>query len=247
MKKIKFHQLLTSLLLTVSLQTKAQGPCLKFHVIHSEPIGFVNNSGTPTGVHWDYLNAIEKDSGICINKELMPYARIWENIKHGKHDGGIIFKSESRSPIVVYASHIKSVPTVVIPLEGLHLKSYDDLRGLLIGTMRGIHLSERFDNDNTLNKIELTNFEQETRMINLKRIDAIAGNGLALMYQLKKFHVIEKVNLNDQLVLGEKEQWLQFSKKSPYLNRIPKLKQSIKKLKQDGTFNKILIKYYGEQ
>jgi ABC-type amino acid transport substrate-binding protein len=226
--------------------TKTPKPCLNFHVIHSEPLGYVNSVGESVGVHWDYLAAIEEHSGICINKKLMPYARIWQDIKNGKHDGGIIFKSKSRSDIVVYASHIKTVPTVVIPLKGMQIDSYNDLKGKLIGNMRGVHLSERFDNDKTLNILELLNFDQGTRMIKLNRIDAIAGNGLALTYQLNKFDAIDKVNLNNQLILGEKEQWLQFSKKSPYLNRILPLRESISQLKQDGTLHKILVKYYGE-
>lgn len=219
--------------------------CLDFHVIHTEPLGYVNQQGEPTGLHWEYLEALQKHSGLCMNISLMPYARIWESIKHGDHDGGIIFRSENRSKLVQYAGHIQTVPTVVIPLKGIKLNTYEDLQYLLIGNMRGVHLSKRFDNDKNLKIVELINFEQETRMIELKRLDAIAGNAFALIYQLEQYDVLDHVSVENQLKLGEKEQWLQFSRKSDKLHTLPILKKSLTELKQKGVFRDILVKYYG--
>jgi len=84
-------------------------------------------------------------------------------------------------------------------------------------------------------------------MIKHGRIDAIAGSALVLSYQLKRNNVGDKVNHKSKLTLGEKEQWLQFSKKSKYLDKIPAFKKAIKKLRLDGTFNLIMDKYYGKQ
>lgn len=221
-----------------------QEPCLDFHVIHSEPLGYINQQGIPTGVHWEYLEAIKQHSGLCINISLMPYARIWASIKSGYHDGGVIFKSSSRNQFVEYAGHIQTIPTVVIPLQGINLNSYNDLYDLLIGNMRGVHLSQKFDNDKNLNLVEVTSFEQETRMIKLKRLDAIAGNAFALIYQLKKYGVLDKVSLDNQFKLGEKEQWLQLSRKSQQLDKLPVLRKSLQELKAKGVFREILLKYY---
>ncbi len=229
----------------ISSDVTTQEKCLNFHVIHTEPLGYLNHKGKPTGVHWEYLEAIKQYSGLCITPMLMPYARIWKSISQGDHDGGIIFKSNNRSNIVKYAGHIRTVPTVVIPLKGITLNSYSDLKHLTIGNMRGVHLSKKFDNDKNLNIVEVINFEQETRMIKLKRLDAIAGNKFALIYQLEKYTVLDKVDLNNQLTLGEKEQWLQLSHKSVHLDLLPILKKSLNELKQNGKFREILEKYYG--
>jgi ABC-type amino acid transport substrate-binding protein len=113
--------------------------------------------------------------------------------------------------------------------------------------MRGVHLSERFDNDKSLKLIELMNFDQATKMIDLQRVEAIAGNAFALAFQLQKLGVLEKVDLGSQLKLGEKEQWLQLSKKSKNLELLPALEQSITELKNNGVFEQILVKYYGSQ
>ncbi|MEH6447038.1 MAG: transporter substrate-binding domain-containing protein [Oleispira sp.] len=235
------------LLPTAAIWAEYSPACPRLHVIENAPIGFKNTKGLPTGVHWDYLTEIEKISGLCLDKELLPYPRIWQNIKLGEHDGGIIFKSASRSKFVEYVAHIRSVKTVVIAMNGIKINSYADLQHIRIGKTRGTHLSEQFDQDSSLNIIELSNYAQAAKMINRRRIDAIAGSALVLSYQLKKYNVLDNVDLTNKLVLGEKEQWLQLSKKSQHLDKIPQLKRAIGKLKNDGSFDAIMDEYYGEK
>ncbi len=223
------------------------GNCLEFHVISNAPIGFVNDDGNSTGVHWEYLTALEKLTGLCINKGLLPYPRIWHSIEKGDHDGGIVFKSDSRSKLVEYAGFIRKVKTVVIPVKGLSISRYIDLHNIVIGKTRGTHLSEKFDSDKNLHVIELNNYEQAAQMLKRGRIDAIAGSALILSYQLKKHGVLDRVDIKNKLALGEKEQWLQLSKKSKHLNKILVLKQAVEILQQDGTFEHIMNKYYGQQ
>jgi polar amino acid transport system substrate-binding protein len=226
---------------------KEQESCLEFHVISNAPIGFKNDKGKEQGVHWAYLAELEKSTGICINKTLLPYPRIWHSIEHGSHDGGIVFKSESRSSLVEYVALIRMVKTVVIPVKGRNIKSYDDLQNIIIGKTRGTHLSERFDNDEDLNVIELNSYGQAAQMLKHGRIDAIAGSALVLSFQLKKYGVLDKVDINNKLTLGEKEQWLQLSKKSTHLNKIVELKQAVEKLQKNNTFKLIMNKYYGQE
>ncbi len=221
--------------------------CLDFHVIKNSPMGFIGTDGLPTGVHWEYLVALEKASGLCINKALLPYARVWEQLKLGTHDGGIVFKSESRSDMVKYAALIRTVKTVVIPVNELGIKSYEDLYGLTIGKTRGTHLSNIFDNDPNFNIVELTNYGQAAQMIKVNRVDAIAGSALVLTYQLTKYNVLDNVDIENSIVLGDKEQWLQMSNKSAHLDKIAKLNEAIILLKRNGTFDEIMDKFYGEK
>jgi polar amino acid transport system substrate-binding protein len=235
------------LLTTSTLWAKTAPDCLNLHVIENAPIGFENTDGLPTGVHWEYLSAIEKTTGICLDKALLPYPRVWQSIKKGKHDGGIIFKSDSNAKFVEYVAHIRSVKIVVIPVKGIEINSYTDLKNIRIGKTRGTLLNKQFDQDSSLNIIELNNYGQAAKMIERGRIDAIAGSALALSYQLKKYNALDSVDLTHKLVLGEKEQWLQLSKKSQHLDKIPQLRIAIEKLKQDGSFDALMDKYHGDE
>jgi len=221
--------------------------CLAFHVIQNAPIGFESAKGKLQGVHFEYLAELEKRSGLCINKSILPYARVWQSIKTGGHDGGIIFKSDSRKKYVEYVALIRKVKTVVIPINGVNITNYSDLSSLIIGKTRGTHLSERFDNDKNLNIVELNNYDQAARMLKHGRIDAIAGSALVLSYQLKKYALLSELDVSNKFTLGEKEQWLQLSKQSTQLNKAVKLRKSIAELKKNGTFELIMNKYYGKE
>lgn len=235
--------ILISLINTVSANRNID--CLTLHVINTPPIGYTNDQGQAVGVHWDYLTALEKTSGLCINKILLPYPRIWRSIENGQHDGGIIFKSHSRSPLVKYVAKIRSVKTIVVVAKTHSVNHYTGLKNLTIGKTRGTHLSQRFDNDEQLNLLEFKNYTQATQMLLHGRINAIAGSALVLTYQLNRVNALEKIDLKNRITLGEKEQWLQLSVHSKHLDKIPKLRRAIEQLKKNGSFDRIMTKYYG--
>jgi len=216
-------------------------------VIDNNHAGLKKSHKGNIGVHWEYLEALERETGFCINKTILPNKRIWQSLKEGKHDGGIMFKSDLHPNIVEYVALIHTVKTIVIPIVGVDIQHYKDLYELTIGKPRGISLSETFDHDPQLNIIELNHYAQAIQMIKLGRLDAIAGCATALDYHLKTFSALNKVNYKNKLDLGKKEQWLQFSKKSKHLDKIPLFEKAIEKLRLDGTFNLIMDKYYGEQ
>ena len=235
------------LVLAAVVQADDESECLDFHVIKNAPLGFINTDNESTGVHWEYLTALEKETGFCINKTLLPYARVWQSMEQGDHDGGIMFKSESRSNFVNYAGFVRTVNVVVIPVNSLKIENYNDLYSLTIGKTRGTHLSQKFDADANINIVELNNYAMAAQMIKFGRINAIAGSALVLSYQLAKYDALDSVSHINKLILGKKEQWLQLSKNSKHLAKIPVLNKAINKLRRNGTFDVIMNKYYGIQ
>jgi ABC-type amino acid transport substrate-binding protein len=218
--------------------------CLNFHVINNRPLGYVDENGQPTGIHWEFLTALEARSGLCINKKLFPYARIWKSMEFGTHDGGIVFRSPDRDSLVDYIAPICTVQTLVIPRKEITLEKYDDLIGLTIGKVRGIRLDERFETDTNIIKLEMNSYDQLFKTIQLKRIDAIAGSQLALSSVVDSA-AADAIDITGKLVLGERVQWLQFSKKSQHLKNIPILRKAVEELVHEGVFDAIISKYYG--
>ena len=235
---------LTALLLTVNQALFAD--CLNFHVIQNEPIGYKDASGNATGVHWDYLAAIEEESGLCINKQLMPYARLWLSMEKGQHDGGIAFRSKNHESLIHPVEKIRVLATVIFPRKDIKIDRYEDLAGLYIGKTKGTRLSDKFDNDESLLKVDLVNYKMAANMLKLGRIDAIAGSQIVLTYQLSKYNAIDNLTLEKPFVLGEREQWLQLSKKSKHLDHTEQLRDAINTLKLRGVFDQIMIKYHGQ-
>jgi polar amino acid transport system substrate-binding protein len=232
------------LLFSVGVPVFAQ-PCLEMHVIHNAPLGYLDVEGNPTGTHWDYLGAIAEHSGLCINKRLLPYARVRASLEQGGHDGGIMFRSEDLDSKTQAVAHIRSLAVVVIPKHGVSIDTYGDLTGLQIGKTRSTRLNSRFDTDTTLRKYKLNNYEQAVKMIAAGRLDAVAGSQLVLSYQLNKLDAFEKVDIKGSYVLGYQEQWLQLSDQSPHADKIPLLRSTVVRLKSEGVLDRIMDKHYG--
>lgn len=238
---INFVELYSGLFAVTSAQAET---CLNLHVIDNRPLGFEDENGQPTGVHWEFLTALEARSDLCINKSLFPYSRIWKSIKFGSHDGGIIFRSSDRNSLVDYVAPILAVQTVVIPQKGVTIKEYQDLKGLTVGKVRGTRLSKQFDTDDSINKLEMNSYDQVFKTIKLKRIDAMAGSWLGLS-PISNSDAADYVDIPGKLVIGKRVQWLQISKKSQHIDKIPILRKAVEELVSEGVFDAIMIKYYG--
>lgn len=225
----------------------ADEKCLDMHVIQSVPIGYVGTDNQVVGVQSDYLALIEQYSGICINKILMPYARIWQSIEKGDHDGGIVFRSSDRDHLVEYVARLQVEKTGVIAGKKFVIKRYEDLYGLVIGKTRAAHLNDRFDIDKQLILVDVTSYEQAAKMFSFNRIDAMAGSLIMLKYQLSILegteYIIDKSNVFE---LGTREQWLQLSKHSKYskhLKYTQKLKDAVAIMIKNGDIKRVNQKY----
>jgi ABC-type amino acid transport substrate-binding protein len=217
---------------------------LEMHIIQNAALGYYDKDKKLVGMHTEVLEDL---SGICIRKRLMPYARIWKSIENGDHDGGIVFRSPERSDLVEYVALIKRFKSVVIPLTGQKISTYDDLSGLIIGKTRGARLSDIFDHDDKLNILEVTNHNQAFNTLNIGRIDAIAGSASVLFFQLTQNSIpVTNIDPTNNYAIGFSEQWLQLSKRSNSDVDIIKLQYAVKLMIDNGTLNNTMNKYYCE-
>jgi polar amino acid transport system substrate-binding protein len=214
------------------------------HIIQNAPLGYYDKDKKLVGMHTEVLEDL---SGIYIRKRLMPYARIWKSIENGDHDGGIVFRSPERSDLVEYVALIKRFKSVVIPLTGQKISTYDDLSGLIICKTRGTRLSDIFDHDDKLNILEVTNYKQAVNMLNIGRIDAIAGSASVLSFQLTQNSIpVTNIDPTNNYAIGFREQWLQLSKRSNSDVDIIKLQYAVKLMIDNGTLSNTMNKYYCE-
>lgn len=238
---------LSSLLLFtafLSLSSMAQANCLSAGVIDNKPIGYLDSQGNATGVHWEFLEEISRESGLCIEEELMPFARVWQGLEVGDHDLVVGFASPSRDKKVIKVGLIRELKTIVVGAKGFNIRYYEDLVGLEIGKTRSTKLDNRFDKDTQLNINELNDYEQAVNMLLAGRINALAGSYKAIKYQLEQSNQPNYLDRNGFHVLGVRQQWLHMSKQSEFKSEIPKLKAAVEKLQATGTLAKLVKKHY---
>lgn len=239
--------LFTSLLSAkpLAIFTNEQNNCLNMHVVFNTSAGYLNQTGKIAGFHADFLNALEKKTGICINKKLLPYARAKRSIVLGGHDGGILASSTDLDNKVIYVAKLLISKTIVIPKKGLTLNNYNDLSNIIIGKVRGAKLDEKVDNDENILFVELSNYQHGLEMLKKGRIDAIAGNNLGLTV-IHELNMVEDVNLSGKFVLGQREVWFLLSNTSQHLDKIEQLREATLALVNEKVVEKILQKYFGK-
>ena len=232
-------------LLFTSFPLMAQ-ECLSMHIIDLPPAGFKNKDGKLTGIHSDFIEALEERSGICIEKKLMPYSRAMKNIKVGEHDAGILNPSDDLdfNANVQYLVKLMTLKTIIIPKKGLSLNTYKDLKNITIGKVRGTPLGNTFDENKHIMQ-ELINYDHGVRMLKKGRIDALVGNSGG-MNVIGKFNLNNYFNVQGKFTIGQREMWLVFSKNSKNLNQIKPVKSAVQALVNEGAVDLIFEKFVGK-
>tara|TARA_R110001592_G_C13187659_1_gene751893 strand:- start:1083 stop:1835 length:753 start_codon:yes stop_codon:yes gene_type:complete len=215
-------------------------------VIDSSPFAYKNQAGEYVGTHYEYLQAISMESSIGIDIHVVPRMRIIENLKKGSTDAVIMFRSEKRNPIVKYAGMIRKIKVVALNRKGSNIRTYEDLYNntLGVGILRGMFVSERFNGDKKIKIITVNNYTQMVKMLALGRLDTIVGNTIAISNALNKADMNTDIEFPGYL-LAIKQQWFQFSAKSPHTDKIQQINQAIFKLRENATFDSILTRHVG--
>jgi len=150
------------IILLLSIYTQHVQPnCLNAAVINVAPYGFKSSTGQIQGIHWDYLEAISQESGICIHKKLLPYTRVLKNLEKGLSDISIISVTADNIPWLNPIVQMSKVKIIVIPHKDVKITQYDDLKNLIIGKMRGTSLNPSLVLIITINKFNSINKNQQ--------------------------------------------------------------------------------------
>lgn len=252
-RKLSFLISLLVIITLTSLKAIA-APDLTFHVIAAQPFGYIDDNGEPTGLHYELIQQLSIRSGIVIRPVIMPYNRIWKTLENGGHDGGIVWRSEERDTLVHYLSFVWTDYLTALTLRGQEITTYSDLYQVEVGVMTSSSISDTFNKDDNINKIYISKYENAVTMLAAKRIDAIVGNLFAYLYIANRQGIIDKLSLPGYYI-GQREQWLQLSRKSKQLLALSKLEQNnlmerlsatMAAMVADGTIRQLNNKYYGE-
>lgn len=222
---------------------------LRAALLHSEPWSYYSNDSADTrtapprieGIMPEISEALARETGLAFRNQLVPYARMWRDLKTGDCDLAYGIRSSDRDDYVRYAGYLFSFDTLVIARPGVRLKDYGDLRELRIGLLQDIRLSPKFDRDRQLNKHEFRDYETMVEMLLAGRLDAIAGNSVSLDYLLRKKR--QSSQHWPRLVLQQSEVWAQLSRRSPHQADVEKIVAAIDKLRHRGYFEELLGRY----
>ncbi len=208
------------------------------------PYGFYDPDGKPTGVLFDILKIIMKQSNIGNKNLLLPPIRIMHRMLAEPACTVVADTHEIVSNFDLVEPIGLEMKSGIIPRSGLIFADYASLANKRIAVPLGILFDQRFENDPSIIKEFPPKYLNAIRMLINGRVDGVAGSILALKYIAKREGVDAK-KFGKPLALKINTMYLVCSKN--LANEIKsKLKKTVKLLKQNGKIKHILEHYFGK-
>ena len=214
---------------------------LQVRTIAISPYG-IESSNKLSGIYYDLTNLLLKKLNYECTHLIYPYVRIIHELKTGKTDLSIMFKYKELEPFVQYLYPLPTLKNVVLGRKGLNLVSIDSLTGKTIAYLRGAKFSDKIDDNKSIKKYMVDNFNQGLLMLNKGRVDAIIGPLQPIRHAANKLHLPEDF-FGLPLIVSERTPWLQLSNKSLNKISVEQLKTVFSAIMNQGDYEKIKSKY----
>jgi len=207
------------------------------------PYGYISSDGNTIGGLYEILNEIILESELGKTNQLMPPKRIYLHM---------MAKEEMCTLVADVPSIVSNFDLIepigyelqagILPKAGIKIQNYSDLKNLIIAVPLGVNFYDKFDNDSSLTKAEPPEYVNAIRMLNKGRVDAIAGaiNNLKFIAKMKG---MRNDTFDTPFILAKHNIYLVCTSSISKISRM-RLRQSVIKLRENGTINAILKRYF---
>lgn len=179
---------------------------------------------------------------------IMPWIRAMKQMKTGESDAVFtIYKTREREEFLYYSNEVVIDQTVSFFVKAdseiKYKGSLEDLREYRIGIVRGVSYGSVFDNgvlNGTLSKIvTVDSGEQSFLMLLRNRIDIVVSNrhgAYTILNRLKKSSGVKELLPEIEFLPS----YIGFSRKKNLQDIRDKFDKVLKKMKEDGSYNRII-------
>lgn len=175
--------------------------------------------------------------------QAVPLARAFRMMEAGEGDVmlGPNRTAEREAYLIFLDEPLDAEPkALVIGAAAADIASYDQLRGLRVGVLRGANYFQPFDSDAAIGKEVLTAYEQGLRMVAGGRVDAV------IVPERQAVWLLRAENLPLRLATFRAPgtpSHIVIARRSPLITRRAGLEAALRSLRQDGTLDAILARY----
>ena len=227
------------------LPARASGPApLRLIILNLPPFGMFDGAGHAAGINPDLAVLLSRESGIALESMMVPYPRAMAMMASGEGDLVISISNSHLDALVRPLAYVFSGEVVVIGRPGLRLNSLADLRGKVVGHIRGAEYLPAFDSDDAIHKHETISYQQSVQMLLEGRYDAMIGFRPAIFYTLRSLGKPRSV-LGPVLHVGEREVALYISRKAARQEAAEPLARAMNALRERGAVKAVLDRYFG--
>lgn len=226
--------------LGVALTVAAAAPVRAETVLvpNNAPWAFQQNEKT-VGILVSISQELGKRAGLDLAARDVPVARMIDSINTKQGDFamiGALTKIDGDQ-----LGEVFSIPIVALARKGVTLKTYDDLKPLNTGFVKGTNFGSEYDKDASLKKSEEPNFEQLLKKMQAGRIDAGIGSAPGLRFSAKVYEVSDA--LGDSIKLTDTPLALFVARDKFPADTLTKVKTALAAMRSDGTIDGIIGQY----
>lgn len=217
------------------------------------PISFEEN-GQVVGISPDIIREVFKRMGYEVKLQLLPWKRVQEMVKDGEADGFFSpYKSVERQTLYTFPLEPLLIEKNVFVVHKDSSITYDGdiskLKSYGIGTLMGYTILDKHLENHLITNVDISpNVEASLNKLlsGERKVDLVVNTNYILQYTAKKMNITDSLKELSP-PLAEVPSYLAFTKKKDQTALIANFEMELKKMKQDGSYQKILEKYLGAQ
>ena len=201
----------------------------------------------PKGLYANLLKEIFGKMKLSLTLEPKPWKRVMTKAKLGKWGVGGIYKNSERVKIFDYSEPIYYERLVLFTRKSSNIKfkKLSDLKGKVIGVMRGWSYGEDFDKAKKMKIFRVQETNEGTQSFKLllkKRVDAVVMDSVSANIILKKEGWQKKVDESTNPV-AKNAAYIVFLKTMDQKELINKFNDTVQQMKEDGSYQKIISEF----
>jgi len=199
------------------------------------------------GIYTEMMTAIAGQAGLTIALSVKPYPRTIVEMRTGASVFTLMSPNPGIEQAAVRLAAVKPLDVVALGRAGEKFASLAELRGKKVATLLGTDHDPRFRDDPLIVKVTVKSTEQQLKLLEVGRVDAIFGVADAIAYTAGKMRRAgHPVALGAPLPVSKLYGYLYLSKKhdSPAMRET--LQRSVDQLKSTGALDRISAKYLAD-
>ncbi|MED4751717.1 transporter substrate-binding domain-containing protein [Brevibacillus choshinensis] len=209
------------------------------------PFEYFAQSGVFSGFNVDIMNAISIETGMRIEFIPLPWNEALEALRNGQVDAVQGMKySPARDKLYDFsAPYFLSSQGIFVRTDNMHIFEIGDLNGRKVSIQKADIAGDLFRELQKTNFIETDSQEEAVQLLLDGKVDAFVGNRITGQYFLQKNNQQSQIKIVGDPINPTNYGVAVLPKNAQLLTEINK---AILKIKQNGTYDKIERKWFGE-
>jgi len=203
------------------------------------------------GLDLDFIDEVIRRTDAELKVSKMPWGRALTSMQSGAVDvmTGLAYRDE-RAEYIAYTDtpyYTCSTAFYTVAGQAHKIQTYEDLSRHQVGYVLHSAYFDRFDNDETLDKVGVAREQILIDMLISRRFGVMIGTDCQVDYFIKEQGFAGKIEKTPYVPGNSVELYLGVSKESDWMQKIDVLNDVVNELVDEGFIDMIARQYYGTQ